>query len=144
MKRLTFCLVTTAWLASMVPTAPAVGLLATADIHPDRNLGGCATVSFSRSQATIVGELTVTGSNIITAGAISADSESTLALPQVFGDVTPVIATVRSNWTGCVTGAQDPIRYGHATFTFTASGTEGGEVVEVLQCTVSNWVMRCS
>lgn len=121
--------------ALLIPASPAsalgVGLLATGDITPDDSLGACATVTFPSSttavgQFTGVGEVQGPGTKVGTIrGAI------------------PIIINRGTSWSGCIPGAYAGATAGEAKFTLTASGANGGEIVYVVQCTVTNGTVTC-
>ncbi|HEX2196769.1 MAG TPA: hypothetical protein VHJ76_07565 [Actinomycetota bacterium] len=122
--------------AAVPGRATATGVFADADVFPDGNLGACATISFSTEQRLIVGELSVVGSEPLA-------STRSVGAEEIFFDVTPVFTRERDAWSGCVNGAQETIRYGSATYTLNATGSDGGEVVLVLKCVVVDGHMTC-
>jgi hypothetical protein len=141
MKRMVSAFACAACLVTMAPPATAIGVLAQDEIHPDANLGACATVDFGVPQEVIAGEFSVVGFEPL--ASVNTVERSSSSSEEVFFDVAAILARGRSSWSGCVNGAQDPVRYGTATYTLTAS-SESGDVVIVWKCVVSNWVRTCT
>ena len=142
MKRIAWVVATIVAVLGVATPATAVSVLAGGGITVDANLGACATVDFGSPRMVIAGELSVVGYETLAHG-FALEAETAVDAGEVFFDVAPIFTRNRSSWSGCVNGAQDPVRYGSVTYTFNAS-SETGDVVIVWKCVVNNYVVTCS
>lgn len=112
--------------------AVGAGVFAGGDIDVAADLGACATITFPVS-TTFVGEFSATG-QVSGPGTRYATIRGALPFVNTRGG---------TSWTGCIPGAYEGATAGWAKYTLTASGLNGGEVVYVVQCAVTNGVVSC-
>jgi hypothetical protein len=111
--------------------AVGVGVFAGGDIQVANDLSACASVTFAAS-TTFVGAFTATGQ-------VSGPGTKVATIR----GVQPFVVTRGTSWSGCIPGAYEGATAGWAKYTLTASGVSGGEVAYVVQCAVTNGVVRC-
>lgn len=122
----------TAFLFPLTPaSAIGIGVFATGTITPDSALGACASVTFPVS-TTAVGEFSAVG---------EVQGPGT-KVGTIRGAI-PIVINRGSSWNGCIPGAYSGATTGEAKYTLTASGANGGEIVYVVQCTVTNGHVSC-
>lgn len=121
--------------ALLFPTTPAsaigVGVFASGSITVDSSLGACATVTFPVA-TTAVGEFSGVG-----------EVQGPGTKVGTVRGVIPFVINRGTSWSGCISGAYAGATAGEAKFTLTASGANGGEIVYVVQCTVTNGTVSC-
>ena len=112
-------------------SAVGVGVFATGSITVDAALNGCATVTFPV-------ETTFTGSF----SAVGQVQGPGTRLGTVRGSI-PFVVQGAKDWTGCIAGAYAGATSGGATYALHASGLNGGDVIYVVQCAVTNGQVAC-
>lgn len=112
-------------------SAIGVGVFANGSITPDSALGACASVTFPVN-TTAVGEFSAVG---------EVQGPGT-KVGTIRGAI-PIVINRGTSWSGCIAGAYSGATAGEAKYTLTASGANGGEIIYVVQCTVTNGTVSC-